>query len=420
MKQLSRLQFSSAFLGNVLEHYDTALFGFLSPFIAEQFFPHNDPLTALILTYAIIPIGMLARPLGSFVFGFLGDKHGTRYALNRSLFGMGAVTTAIAFCPSYSSIAYGAPLLLCLGRLLQNFFAAGELIGGAIFVLDRTESNKKDLVSSWFSASTIAGILLASGLVASFGAFGVIETKWRLLYALGALTAFVAWIIRLKLPDEKVKDPQYASKPSIEIKKAWQYRRALTAIILASAFSYASYQLSLVMLNGFVPLISHFSKAEMASMNTGLLIIDFFMLPLCGKLAQLITRRKLMLGTAIISSLCVLPLMQLCENASIITIITIRISLVLMGVAFFAPFHSWSQSILPKESRYLFISMAYAIGTQLFGGVTATISLWLYKKTALTASIGLYYAIIGLLTALSLYRLQEKRTSYEPSYQSTL
>lgn len=66
---ISRWQLWNACLGNLFEHYDTALFGFLSPFLASLIFPDHDPITALILTYAIIPIGMLARPLGALVFG---------------------------------------------------------------------------------------------------------------------------------------------------------------------------------------------------------------------------------------------------------------------------------------------------------------------------------------------------------------
>ena len=62
---MSRLRFWSAWLGNLFEHYDSALFGFLSPFLAPLFFPKQEPLTALILTYAMIPLGMLARPIGS-------------------------------------------------------------------------------------------------------------------------------------------------------------------------------------------------------------------------------------------------------------------------------------------------------------------------------------------------------------------
>ena len=66
----SSVNFLTACIGNLFQHYDAALFGFLSPFLAPLIFPEKEPITALILTYAMIPLGMLARPIGSLFFGF--------------------------------------------------------------------------------------------------------------------------------------------------------------------------------------------------------------------------------------------------------------------------------------------------------------------------------------------------------------
>ena len=93
----SRFQLWSACLGNLFEHYDTALFGFLSPFLAPLIFPEKDPMTALILTYAIIPLGMVARPIGSLVFGYIGDVYGRRHALFLTLAGMSLISGCITF-----------------------------------------------------------------------------------------------------------------------------------------------------------------------------------------------------------------------------------------------------------------------------------------------------------------------------------
>ncbi len=71
----------AAMIGNILEHYDNVLFGLLVPFIAPLFFPHSDPLTALILTYGMLPLGILMRPLGSLFFGWMGDRWGRTRAL---------------------------------------------------------------------------------------------------------------------------------------------------------------------------------------------------------------------------------------------------------------------------------------------------------------------------------------------------
>lgn len=71
--------------GNLLEYYDIALYTLLVPFLAPSIFPSSDPLTALILMYAILPLGKIARPLGSLFFGYFGDRLGRKKAISFSL-----------------------------------------------------------------------------------------------------------------------------------------------------------------------------------------------------------------------------------------------------------------------------------------------------------------------------------------------
>src|SRR3990167_5670084 len=137
-------------IGNALDHYDQALFALLAPFIASLFFDKQDPVTALILTYGMLPLGLLSRPLGSLFFGWIGDRFGRRQALSYSLFGMALVTLSIGCLPTSSQIGIWAPILLGCGRLIQNFFTAGETIGGAIFVLEQTPESQRSLASSFY------------------------------------------------------------------------------------------------------------------------------------------------------------------------------------------------------------------------------------------------------------------------------
>ena len=123
-KVSSRLHLWSACLGNLFEHYDTALFSFLSPFLAPLIFPQQDPITALILTYAIIPLGKLAKPIGAIIFGWIGDLYGRAYALYLSLTGMAIISAIIAFIP-------GLSFTLGLAEL-----AARNLMSGTARIMD--------------------------------------------------------------------------------------------------------------------------------------------------------------------------------------------------------------------------------------------------------------------------------------------
>lgn len=398
----SRTQLWSACLGSFFEHYDSALFGFLSPFLAPLIFPEHDPIMALILTYAMIPLGMIARPLGALFFGYIGDRHSRENALFYTLGGMSLISGCIAFSPTYAEAGILSPLIFCLGRILQNFLAAGETMGGAIFLLENSPEKRHDMLSSLYNTTTIGGILLASGGVSLLSYFEAIVWGWRLLYLAGCLTAFFGFIIRRKSHSSPI------FKAPFQLSQFWQQRRALLWIAIFSGFSYANYSIALVLMNGFIPLITTITKAQMMTINTFLLLVDFAALPLFGWIASKTSREKVMLYASLGAAVSGIPLFLLLPHASLAGIIGIRICLVLFGVAFFAPFHAFAQQIVPPAYRYAIISFGYAIGSQLLGGPTSVISLWAFKKTAIVSSVCWYWVFLGLLSALTLVKM--KRT----------
>jgi MHS family proline/betaine transporter-like MFS transporter len=56
-------------IGNGLEWYDFALYGYFAPTLGELFFPGSDPYVQLISTYGIFATGFLMRPVGGLLFG---------------------------------------------------------------------------------------------------------------------------------------------------------------------------------------------------------------------------------------------------------------------------------------------------------------------------------------------------------------
>lgn len=384
-------------LGNLFEHYDAALFSLLSPFLAPLFFPGQDRITALILTYCIIPLGMAARPIGSLIFGYIGDAHGRKEALVLSLSGMAVVTACMGFMPTYQQAGMLAPVLLSLGRILQNFFAAGETIGGAIYLIENAPESEKDMTSSYYNASTIAGILTASFGVSILCGLNLVEECWRVLYFLGCSTAIFAVLLRVKMTLHPAPlASSLASSGKFVLSACWKSRQALVTIAVASGFSYASYTLAFVMINGFVPLVTSVSTEQMMHLNTVFLGFDFLLLPIFGLLARRFSRDRMMMIAGALAAISGFPLFWLLQGASLAAVILVRFSLVLIGVWFSAPFYSWAQSLVPASGRYTVISFAYAIGSQLLGGPSAAISLWLFQKTEWVVSAGLFWMVLGL------------------------
>lgn len=415
----AKRQLWNACIGNLFEHYDTALFGFLSPFLAPLIFPDQEAMTALMLTYAIIPLSMLARPVGAIVFGYLGDVYGREYALFLTLGGMGMVSCGISFSPTYTQVGMLAPILFFLGRVAQNFFAAGETMGGAIYVLENSSEKRHDLLSSVYSASAMGGHLLASLGVFLISRQGILDPGWRLLYLLGCTTALFGCFIRRTplTPQSSVK----FSETFYNVKEMlWTYKKPLLFIVIGSGFAHATYSIALVLMNGLIPLVSTHTKVEVMKINTYLLILDLCGLPFFGWIASKVQREKLMLCASVGVVLLSTPLFFLLEKASLPEIIAIRVIFVLFGVSFFAPFHAWAQQLVPSKSRYAIISFGYALGSQLLGGPTAALALWCFQKTGWIWSVGWYWMLLGLASSLSIaIKLRLENKSFTKNFVQT-
>src|SRR6201991_4667543 len=119
-----------ASIGNTVEWFDFAIYGFLATYIAEKFFPSGDETAALLNTFAIFAAAFFMRPLGGFFFGPLGDRIGRQRVLALVILLMSGATVAIGLLPTYASIGVAAPLLLFFLRCLQGFSAGGEDKGG--------------------------------------------------------------------------------------------------------------------------------------------------------------------------------------------------------------------------------------------------------------------------------------------------
>lgn len=394
----------SAYLGNFFEHYDAALFGFLSIFLAPLIFPEEDQITALILTYAMIPLGMLARPIGALVFGYIGDLYGRKQALFFTLAGMAILSGCMALSPTYQQAGMIAPVIFCVGRILQNFLASGETMGGAIFLLENAPEKKHDLLSGFYSASTMGGILLASAGVSLFSHYHAIDWGWRCLYLIGCLTGIFGFIIRKMVASScwEFNPPRAHVEPFFKIIPIlWTHRMPLLFIAIGAGFSYANYSIALILMNGFIPLVSSITKTEMMNVNTWLLVLDFCALPFFGWLSSKISREKVMMGATLGAVLSGIPLFLVLPQASFAGIIGIRICLVLFGVAFFAPFHAWAQQLIPAEHRYKIISFGYALGSQLLGGPTAALSLWAFKQTGIVSSVAWYWLALAIASGVA-------------------
>lgn len=159
-------------IGNFIEWYEFAVYGFLATVIAKNFFQIEGEagLTSLILTYASFAIAFFFRPLGAVVFGRIGDRIGRKPTLIIVLVLMTLATAAIGIVPVYASIGIAAPLIVTLLRILQGLFAGGEYGGAVSLMTEFAPRGKRGLYGAWQSFTVALGLLAGAGIVALLSA----------------------------------------------------------------------------------------------------------------------------------------------------------------------------------------------------------------------------------------------------------
>ncbi len=194
-----------AAIGNTVEWFDFAVYGFLATYIADKFFPPGDETAALLNTFAIFAAAFFMRPLGGFFFGPLADRIGRQRVLALVILLMSASTLAIGLVPSYDSIGVLAPILLLLLRCLQGFSAGGEYGSGACFLAEYASDKHRGFVVSFLVWSVVVGFLLGSmtvtGLEATLSESAMNSYGWRIPFLIAGVLGAVGLYIRLRLSD---------------------------------------------------------------------------------------------------------------------------------------------------------------------------------------------------------------------------
>jgi MHS family proline/betaine transporter-like MFS transporter len=380
---------SGILIANVFQHYETSLFGWITPFLAPLLFPKKTGLEALLLTFAFLPLAYLAKPLGALFWGFLGDRIGRKPVLIITLIGMTCSTVIIGSLP----LIENAWIILALCRTLQGFFSVGGEDGAALFLLEATPERRRPWISALYDATGILGIFLASFLVSFWG-----ETHWRLLFWLGAFTSLVA--IFLSKRAEEV--PRVVAKASL--RTLWEERFSFLQVVAVTGFSYANYFLVSVFLNGFLPQISSLTKQEVLQFNTHLLWLDALLLLGFGFLCKYMRKEKLMIIAALMAAFFTIPLISSLQGATWTEAALVRLILVFFGVALAAPFHAWKLQVLPTSHRFLVGGVASALGAKLFGAPMPLLSTWLVSQTGWVGAAGLPVVLLSLAAALAISR----------------
>src|SRR4030081_2912554 len=151
----------AAAVGKIIEWYDFYLLGRFAAILSVKFFDKTHPVAALLSTIALFTARFLIRPLGAFLFGWLGDRVGRKYTFIVTLTGMGLATAAIGLIPTYASIGVAAGLILFGLRIIQGLCLGGEYGGAITYVAEHVSDERRGYYTGWLQTSPTLGIVVS-------------------------------------------------------------------------------------------------------------------------------------------------------------------------------------------------------------------------------------------------------------------
>src|SRR5437667_9191679 len=198
----------AASVGNVIEWYDFYIFGSLATVLAVKFFEKTHPVAALLSTIALFTAGFLIRPLGAFLFGWMGDRVGRKYTFLVTLTGMGVGTGAIGLIPTYESIGLTAAFTLFGLRMIQGLCLGGEYGGAITYVAEHVPDERRGYYTGWLQTSPTLGIVVSLAvIIATRSYFGnQVFGEWasRVPFLVSFLLVAIAIYIRLQLQEAPI------------------------------------------------------------------------------------------------------------------------------------------------------------------------------------------------------------------------
>ncbi|EME64215.1 MFS transporter [Amycolatopsis decaplanina] len=387
--------FAASLSGTALEWYDFAAYSVAAATIfGHLFFPSEDQLASTMAAFSTYAVGYLARPLGGFLFGRLGDVLGRKRILVMTLVLTGVATFLIGVLPTYETIGGFAAVLLVALRFAQGVGIGGEWGGAVLLSSEFGDPGKRGF---WASAAQIgppAGNLLANGVLAVLAAL-LTEDQfnswgWRIAFLLsGALVGFGLWI-RLKLEETPVfkQIQERGERPSAPISEVFRTeRRALAAAVLIRVCPDVLYALFTVFVLTYVTTHTDLSRgAGLAAVMIGS-AFQLVLMPAFGALSDRVSRRKMYLVATIAAGIWPFVFFPMVSGGSFVMLVTGIVLALVIHAALYGPQAALVTEQFSPRLRYTGSSLAYTLAG-VIGGAPAPLLL-----TALLAGYGTWVAI---------------------------
>jgi len=395
--------------GTAVEFYDFYIYATAASLVfGHLFFPSSSPSAQLLASYASIGLAFVARPLGASIFGHFGDRIGRKSTLVASLMLMGGSTLAIGFLPTYQTIGWVAPLILCLLRFGQGFGLGGEWGGAALLAVENAPPGWRARFGMMPQLGAPVGFIAANGLFLILGALLTEEQfmawGWRIPFLGSAVLVGVGLWVRLKLTEtpEFAAALEEAPPPSVPLGELFgRHLGATLAATLGVICCFAIFYLSTTFALGQATQIMGLKRETVLIVQLCAILLMAIGIVHAGWWSDRTSPRRVL----IVGCLGTVPMgfvfgPLLISGSYLQMFFGLALALYLMGLTY-GPLGAWLTDRFPTRVRYTGASVAFNAGG-IVGGAGAPIAAQILTEALGGSAVGYYLSVAAALSLIGL------------------
>lgn len=365
-------------IGNALEWFDIAVYGYFAVYISKAFFPAHDATTSLLLTFGTFGLSFLIRPIGGVVLGAYADRHGRKASLMVSIVMMTLGTLAVALMPTFATIGVLAPLLVIIARLVQGFSAGGEFGSSTAFLVEHMP-HRRGFVASWQFASQGVSGLLGAGfgalLTTTMSPADLQAWGWRIPFLFGVLIGPIGVYIRNHIDDATAPPAKKQDSPvmTVFVEQKLRVILAIGALAISTAVNYLIVYMPTYVVKTLklAPSIG-FTAALAAGIAVTCLA------PIAGMISDRVGRTTHMITMGVVLLVVIFPAFLLLTRSPTPLIIVLAVFVLgAVKAIYYGPLAALMSELFPPATRATGLGLSYNIGVMLFGGMGPAIMTWL-------------------------------------------
>ncbi|MFD5555107.1 MFS transporter [Streptomyces sp. NPDC127068] len=413
---------TASLIGTAVEFYDFFVYGTAAALVlGPLFFPSFSPLAGTLAAFATFGVGFVARPLGSVVFGHIGDRYGRRPVLFGSLLLTGAATVAVGCVPTYASIGAAAPALLLVLRFLQGIGLGGEWGGAVLLTAEHAPAGRRGLWGSFPQMGPPLGFLLANGMMlalsaqltdAQFQSWG-----WRVPFWAAGLLAAAGLVLRSSLTEtpqfrELSESGQRAGAPVTEVLRGHWRLVLLTAGALSVGYA-TFYSVSTWALAYGTDRVGVSSSVMLTCVMVAV-AVKGALTPAVALLSDRVGRRPLCLAGSALSVVWMFPLVALLDTGEPVLMFLGFMVALIAFVTMFAVIAAYLPELYEPRMRCTGAAVGYNLAGVLGGAVTPLVATALSEGARPPWGVAGWLTGVAVLSLACFVALPETRPAPEP------